>query len=207
MPGAGGSDYAAPPGWETGHSVLLRIEYPSGQTDPIFLPHDEAEMQPTGIAGVERLRLRTVSPGTSETFNVLFTGRHGIASLLTDIDDAAAPTSTTLPSGLDDPLGDLAASYAFRLLMDREARTVDSSIRADATDQAGVFDRYARLAEQYEKSYGERLARLTPGAKYPGAYLRWGAGRRTLLFSKILTVSKGEPSYDRYNVFFQIAGS
>lgn len=196
--GAGSALVVVPTGWETDFSKLIRIEYPSGESDPVYLRNGEVVAE-TQADGTKKLRFRTFVPTASgPKFRALFTARHTIDDLGDDGEAAAA--TTTIPAG-DRPLfADIAAHYLCRMLASLCAKDAAPNINADTTDQAGPAQRYGASAASFLKAYLEQIG-SGENSGPAVAFAEWGESLRSLIFSKVLVDGDDATNQDRYSAY------
>ena len=155
--GDGTYDYSLPSDWNDESSIIVSIEYPTGEQIPSYLYDDQfmiyTDLQGDPSTEVKVLRLLTIKPSSGETFRVSYTTTH---------------TITTLPSKHIDAVNNLAASLACEMLASYYGHTSDSLINADSVKydrKAKDFsDRAMRFYNLYKEQLGMGAKDIVPAA-------------------------------------------
>jgi hypothetical protein len=129
-----------PTDWEKEFSTILRVEYPAGRREPIYLEDEDWMVydQPTG----QVLRLLTATPGATEQVVVTYTLRHALGA-----------SSSTIADADFEALCHLGAAFALQSLSNRYLQTVDSTIGADAVDHKSKSFDAAQNAARERQTY------------------------------------------------------
>ena len=146
--GDGGFDYALPASWSVGLSVVVDVEYPSGEQDPAILDRNAYRIYDNGT--VAKLRFLEDSPAATEAFIVRYTASHAIGAG----DDEAG---TTIPACDVRSFAQLVAGVCLRQLAARSAQSRDSTLDADAVDYGGASRVYNTLADELIRAYREHV--------------------------------------------------
>lgn len=140
LSGADSYDLPLPGGWCEGFSTIAGIEYPVGNVPATLLDSDLWQLyrSPDGL----KLRILHASIDTGETVRVEYTALYGEA---------------TIPTADEEAIAALAASLCLRQLAAGYGNTNDSTIQADSVNHQSKTDEYRRLADSFEKLYGDHL--------------------------------------------------
>lgn len=140
LSGDGSHDLALPAGWVEGLSAIASVEYPVGVVPEALLDSDMWTLYRTPAA--TKLRLLTYTPKATETVRVLYNAAH---------------TEQTLPVPDLEAVANLAAAICLRQLASAFGQTTDPSIGADVVNYRSKADEFRRLAEAFERLYGDHL--------------------------------------------------
>jgi len=149
---SGAYDYDMPSEWVDNFSMLLSVEYPADEQDPIYLDQDDFLVYNNGTE--DRLRFPSSSPSSGYTIRLEIT----IKWSLTD-------TTCNIPSQDFDALASLAASICLRMLAHHYAQTTDPSISADIIDYTRKSIEYSTLADNMENIYRKHMGLPELGSK------------------------------------------
>lgn len=202
-----GYSYVLPPtGWITKSSRVLFFETPVASTteDPRlnWLAKDEVELEDVSD-GSQLIRLRTLTLATSDTWRVGFTSPHSLKDLKTNVGDAAAATSTTIPKGDDPAFTHLCAHFMADALASLTAATVDSSLDGDFTDQGAQHNRWDAVASRMLKRYRSMTGLDDEDDGPIGGFVSWGEQTVPLMFSRVVVLSRTDPSASSYAPFLR----
>lgn len=135
--------------WADGASRIVSIDYPaeavSGSYTPTWLDSD-TDWTTYKDETLVYLRFPNHTPGATETVRITYTAPHTHTSV-----------TDTVPAADLDALCDLAAHYACLALATKHAASQDSVIAADSTNYRDSQLRFRQQAEDWLKSYRERM--------------------------------------------------
>lgn len=145
---------AGPPSsqWSEGFSHLTDVVYPyvAAARD---IPHLAADQYGViQLPAGPTLRFAGATPATGQKVLVSFTRPH-------DLTEAVS----TVPTGLEQALVNLAAAYGFEQLSAYYAQSTDSSIQADVVDHSGKSATYRELAAAFRGRYYQAVGRGMSG--------------------------------------------
>lgn len=143
--GNGTGTYALPAGWTQEFSRIVSIEFPSGETPPVYLEDADWTVYQSA-SSTYALRLLTEVPVASQTLRVSYTGSQ-----------TATATTCTVPSTDEEALVNKAASLACGWLSAYYAQQGQSSIGADVTNHESKSRQYRDLAKQFQQLYASHL--------------------------------------------------
>lgn len=162
--GDGTQNYKLPTEFEDHYSRMLTVEYPAGQTPPIFREKDDdwfVYKDPTQSVGEElRLRFKGSTPSSTEIIRTVFTTPYTLTS---------AATTLTRRSSL--ALEYKTLNQIYRALAAHFAQTSNPTIDADAVDYAGRSQNYLFLAERSLNTY-KKIAGLMASQVKPSQSLK-----------------------------------
>jgi len=144
--------------WQAGTSRIMKIEYPSGETPPLFLATDEWAIHSDGLnqdgSGVE-LMFTDEAPGSTEYFvlHVSVPRALGESAPLNfpDTDTDFANITTLAGSLLCDRL---AAAFA---------QSSNAAISADVIDYHGKTEKYRAMAKTFRERYNTSVFGTSDG--------------------------------------------
>ena len=129
------------PGWVENFSVVIGLEYPAGERDPVLLENDEwITYRPDNTA--PELRLLRITPISGKSLRVTYTALH-------------TNDGSTVPDGDFEGVANLAAAYSAWRLAAIHSQLGDSALGADAVDYRGKATGYADLARALEERFKE----------------------------------------------------
>lgn len=155
LTGDGTQTYDLPAEWVAGFSVLQSVEFPAGESPPVYV--DEADWllyQPDSDTTV--LRLLADTPSASQTIRLRYTALHVV-------DDAAS----TLPAQDADAVVNYAASVACLWLAAHYAQQGQATLSADVTNHESRVRQYRDLARDYKTAYAAHLGLSTTDGAAP----------------------------------------
>ena len=204
LAGLGYSYVLAPSGWSVGQSDLMFFETPVAATtaDPRlnWLAADEVHKE-VASDGTEIIRLRGHTLATTDSYRVGFTTPHTIKGLKSNVGDAAAATSTTIPKAHDPAFTPLCAHVMADQLANLTASAVDSSLDGDYSDQGAQHNRWDTTAARLLKRYRTMLKLDDEDDGPIGAFVSWSEQTVPLLFSRVVVLSRTDPSASAYAPF------
>lgn len=161
-------------GWINDWSLVLQIEYPAEAVSSTYTPtwlSEDDDWDYYRDATNYYLRLRRITPASSETLRVSYTAVHTLDN-----------TTDTIPSLYFDAVCDLAACYCCtRLATDRAADT-DGTINADYVTRDGQL-KFKQQAEVFCAQYSRKLGMAVGANGQPGGsgqpaseFIDWDTG-------------------------------
>lgn len=130
--------------WEPEFSKILRVEYPAGRREPVYLEDEDWQLYHKTTGQV--LRLLSATPSAAEKILLTYTARHAVTM-----------SSGTVPDADFEAVCHLAAAYALSALANRYLHNQSSTLSADVVDHKS---KSADAAAAARRERGEYFAHL-----------------------------------------------
>lgn len=138
--------FATPSAWEDRFSVILEIEFPTGEDPVVLIENLQDTFRIVQQSNVELIQFLTLTIPNLDTLRILFTAPHIVDG-----------SSNTIPTNDENAVVALAASKLAAGLAAFYAEAHESSIDAETVDNQTKADTFSDLSEKLIKEYREHI--------------------------------------------------